>query len=294
MMESGKRRLIWLSVGGTLVLAMALLWPGSAGAEDVSYTTNTQTGQAIFPGTQDIGNHCDDCTTSIALPFPVSIYGSQYTSVSVSSNGNLQFSTDNSGWSTGCVSMPINGVDRSFVLYQGDLHTDGVNGGVFTATIGSPPNRQFVIEWRTTYDNRTGTANFESVFVEGSDTLAVIYGLTADAGLEETSGIQASDLGPFTQFSCGDPTLVSGLRVNYLPVAGPPPPPPPSPVRCRVPRVIGLRLARAKRTIRARHCSVGRIRRARSRRLGRVIAQNPRAGAVRRRGYPVRLVVGRR
>jgi beta-lactam-binding protein with PASTA domain len=65
-------------------------------------------------------------------------------------------------------------------------------------------------------------------------------------------------------------------------------------VKCRVPRVIGLTLRRAKAKIRTRHCSVGRIRRTRSGRVGRVIAQNPRPGAVRRRGFPVRLVVGRR
>jgi beta-lactam-binding protein with PASTA domain len=58
--------------------------------------------------------------------------------------------------------------------------------------------------------------------------------------------------------------------------------------------VIGLRLARAKARIRRANCSVGRIRRARSRRVGRVIAQNPRAGKVKPVGYPVKLVVGRR
>ena len=78
------------------------------------------------------------------------------------------------------------------------------------------------------------------------------------------------------------------------PPVPPPPPPPPPPVRCVVPRVIGLKLGRARTRIRARHCSVGSIRRTRSRRVGRVLAQRPRAGAVRRRGYPVRLVVGRR
>jgi len=59
--------------------------------------------------------------------------------------------------------------------------------------------------------------------------------------------------------------------------------------------VLGLRLAAAKRKLRARHCSVGRVRRARARRAlrGRVIKQTPRAGAVKRRNYPVKLVVGR-
>ena len=74
----------------------------------------------------------------------------------------------------------------------------------------------------------------------------------------------------------------------------PPPPPPPPPVRCVVPRVIGLRLRAAKARIRARHCSVGRIRRARSRRVGRVIAQSPRPGRRLARGSRVNLVLGRR
>src|SRR5437588_2186601 len=39
-----------------------------------SYTTAIGTG-TITPGGTDIGNHCDDCTTDIVLPFPVSVYG---------------------------------------------------------------------------------------------------------------------------------------------------------------------------------------------------------------------------
>jgi subtilisin family serine protease len=48
---------------------------------------------------------------------------------------------------------------------------------------------------------------------------------------------------------------------------------------CIVPRVRGLRLARAKTAIVRAGCSVGRVRRARSRlHRGRVVAQSPRAG----------------
>jgi beta-lactam-binding protein with PASTA domain len=61
-----------------------------------------------------------------------------------------------------------------------------------------------------------------------------------------------------------------------------------------VPRVIGLTLGRARVRIRRAHCSVGRVRRVHSRRVARVISQSPRPGAIRRRGFPVRLVVGRR
>jgi uncharacterized delta-60 repeat protein len=74
----------------------------------------------------------------------------------------------------------------------------------------------------------------------------------------------------------------------------PPPPPPPPPVRCRVPRVVGTTLGRARTRIRRAHCRVGRIRRARSAHVGRVLRQSPRPGAVRPRGARINLVVGRR
>ncbi|HET7856698.1 MAG TPA: PASTA domain-containing protein [Gaiellaceae bacterium] len=89
------------------------------------------------------------------------------------------------------------------------------------------------------------------------------------------------------------------------PPAPPPPPPPPAPpppvvppprprLQCRVPRVVGLRLTPARARIRRAGCRTGRVRRARSRRVGRVLAQNPRAGTRRPRGARVNLVVGRR
>jgi hypothetical protein len=58
--------------------------------------------------------------------------------------------------------------------------------------------------------------------------------------------------------------------------------------------VIGLRLAKARASIRARNCRIGRIRWARSRRVGRVIGQTPRGAVLRPRHYPVNLIIGRR
>jgi hypothetical protein len=135
---------------------------------------------------------------------------------------------------------------------------------------------------------------------------------TADPNVTVANGSQCGGIGsrPNNHFGWG---LVDALAaVN----AGPPPPPPPSPpppppppappppppppvpppppiLHCRVPRVVGLRLGRAKLRIRQARCGVGRVRRVRSRRVGRVIAQSPRPGAVRRRGFRIGLVVGR-
>lgn len=80
------------------------------------------------------------------------------------------------------------------------------------------------------------------------------------------------------------------MKGSFVVAVGAPPPP----IRCRVPRVIGQMLGRARRSIRARHCAVGRVRYTRSTRSrGKVISQKPRAGKRLARGSPVSLVVSR-
>jgi PASTA domain len=79
------------------------------------------------------------------------------------------------------------------------------------------------------------------------------------------------------------------MKGTFVVAAGAPPP-----VHCKVPRVVGKTLARARRAIRLAHCSVGRVRYARSKlRRGRVLRQSPRAGSKLARGTRVKLVVSR-
>jgi GH25 family lysozyme M1 (1,4-beta-N-acetylmuramidase) len=88
--------------------------------------------------------------------------------------------------------------------------------------------------------------------------------------------------------------LANGSLRPPPPVPPPPPPPPPPVVICRVPRVIGMRLATAGARIRGAQCSVGRVRRVRAKRPGRVIGQKPRAGSHRPRGARVSLQIARK
>jgi hypothetical protein len=188
-----------------------------------NYSTSTSTGAAIIAGTTELATHCDDCIASVALPFPVTFYGTQYSGpVSVSSNGNIQFTgTNNDSLETTCP-MPEPGdntapLTDTFFLFYDDLRTDGANGGIWTGTTGVAPNRKFVVEWRNaTYFGRAGTTNFEAVFTEGSPTLTAIYGASQDSGAQEVSGVQLGDGSTeFKQFSCHEATLVSGLKVLY-------------------------------------------------------------------------------
>ncbi len=197
-----------------------------------SYTTATSSG-TITAGGNDIGNHCDDCNTDIVLPFPVNVYGAPVSVATVGSNGDLQLTATPSEKLFFVLDqcVPVNPDPAShgpflntLFPYYADMVTDESVGtctgcGVFTQTLGTAPNRQFVIRWKANYFNSPpgpAQAEFEVLLTEGSDTLSVIYGMTGDNGLMATSGIQ-QDLNVFTSFSCNEATLTPGLRVDYIP-----------------------------------------------------------------------------
>src|SRR4029450_4612214 len=119
------------------------------------------------PGTTDIGNHGDDVTTLIALPFPYTFYDQTFVSVWASSNGNLQFVSNNAAFENTCP-LPTPTFNFAILPHWDDLRTDFPGTGIFTSVVGSAPNRLFTIEWRTVYfNNPAQTANFAVRLPEG-------------------------------------------------------------------------------------------------------------------------------
>src|SRR5262245_43307685 len=103
------------------------------------FTITSTSGNSIVPGTTDAGNHSDDLATSLALPFPVSLYGASYNTAMVSSNGNMQFTTANSNYTNICLPDASMGVMLS--PHWDDLRTDGAGGGILTSVSGGAPSR---------------------------------------------------------------------------------------------------------------------------------------------------------
>src|SRR4051794_16761749 len=82
----------------TFVALSTFLIVAATPADAQSYYFLRFTGATVVPGTTDTGNHCDDCVTAVAVPFPVNLYGTSFHTANVSSNGNLQFGTNNIEW----------------------------------------------------------------------------------------------------------------------------------------------------------------------------------------------------
>jgi len=216
----------FFTVAGALMLAAA--WPaGAAGPAGAAYRTSTSAASSellglFFAGGTDIGSHCDDCTTAITFPFPVTFYGQTYTSGFAGANGNLQLTGNSTSPTDSC--LPNTNLGAAIMPFQRDLRTNGTTNGtddsIQTRLIGMSPNQSFGVLWVTHYFVSADTAVFAVLFRENDPRIEVGYAGSSDSGLTAVSGVQASASGPWTQFSCHEATLGGVSMVSYTPTAG--------------------------------------------------------------------------
>ena len=186
--------------------------PAGVICTDYTFTLGTAT---FVPGVDDIGSHCDDCDTAVALPFPVTLYDQTYTTAMAGSNGHLTFGIDSASFGITCSPFGVGGTTYAQGPYWGDQCTGACASitcdtcGIFTTTIGTAPNRVFYIEWRTQYYNQAQTLNYEvALYENGTPPFQYIYNTINAAGLPNDSelvvGVKKDD-STFTQYGC-DPS----------------------------------------------------------------------------------------
>jgi len=164
----------------------------------------------IVPGTTDTGGHCDDCLTTVALPFNFQLYGNIYSSVNLSSNGTAQFVTIDTTFVTVCIPWAAHDF-TIHALFQ-DMREDralsgcsaypGGSCGIYTSVSGTSPNRIFNIEWRAVlFGNNALRCNFELRLYENDATqrFDVVYGEINGTGATQlwSGGVQGNSAGGF-------------------------------------------------------------------------------------------------
>jgi hypothetical protein len=183
----------------------------------------TQTTGVITPGsTQVTGFACgqslpgDDCMATVALPFPFALYDQNFNSVNVSTNGNLQFVSNNADYGQAEVCLPLSQFNYTILAHWGDLRVGGANEGIFTSVTGSVGSRIFNIEWRgSVIGNAEGSLNFEVRLYEDQARFDVIYGTAPGGGREVTVGVQRGTGASYTEFSCHQDSLRNGLALIF-------------------------------------------------------------------------------
>ena len=123
-----------------------------------------------------------------------------------------------------CIPVPSNAplFNGTLFAYYDDLRTDVVTAthGIYSATVGTAPNRDFVLRWHTTYFySDTVETNFEVVLHENSPTLSVIYGQNGPvdpADAQPATGMQLN-LDQYVSYSCHT-DIPAGTQVDYVPI----------------------------------------------------------------------------
>ncbi|MFL5732675.1 MAG: S-layer homology domain-containing protein [Chloroflexia bacterium] len=191
----------------------------ASGAVTCTYVYAPSAG-TIISGTEDTGNHGDDVVTAITLPFAYTLYDMEFTTANVSSNGVLEFASNNVLWKNGCLPQPD--FEYSIFAYWDDLRTNCAGCGVFTSVSGEAPNRIFNIEWRAE-TVQTGTQhNFEIRLYENQTRFDIVYGAVPEGGISATVGVER-DQSPtgFTQYECNTGGVTEGLQLVFtLPPCG--------------------------------------------------------------------------
>ncbi len=197
---------------------------------NTDYTFTQSTGAALVDATTDTNNHCDNCVTTINLPFPYTIYGQTYNGVTVSANGTLQFGSGNATPATTC--LPVPSFNYTIFAHWHDLATTALSinypcpgCGIFTSTSGVTPNQIFNIKWVTCWvvdgeclSSASGYPTFEVRLYEGQNKFELIYGAMPSKdsieSLDAVVGVQKDDHSRYTPFICSS-GLTQGLKLTF-------------------------------------------------------------------------------
>jgi hypothetical protein len=180
------------------------------------YSISQSTGATLVPGTTFVPNSlCNDCTAPMVLPFPVQFYNQTFTQARASSNGNLQFTSDNALPFNSCLPNPE--YNNVIYGYWDDLFLDCSGCGIYTSVSGTAPNRIFNIEWRA-HRNEPPIVevNFEiRLYENGNGRFDIVYGQVDNPGDTASVGVQYGTGSRFTQYSCNTGVLSEGLQLSF-------------------------------------------------------------------------------
>lgn len=193
------------------------------GPDLYGYRCDSGNGYSYIDATHDTFLYADDGTISLDLPFAFTFYGTPYTAINASVNGNLQFTTTNPDYANLCLNeVPAGAMGDMVAPYWDDLDLR-FYGYLETEVIGEAPNRIFVVEWDDVprFDGlEDDTLTFEVQFFEGSNDIVFLYQdvttFELPNGSGATVGLQSAAQGLALQYSCEQASLSEGSGLLFV------------------------------------------------------------------------------
>jgi uncharacterized membrane protein len=168
---------------------------------------------STLPGTDSGVSYSDD-GDSFSLGFTFDYYGNSYTDVNIYSHGYINFGPlGGADWTNNPI-PDTNTPNDMIAAYWDDLIGFGSTGGIYNATLGSAPNRMFVVQWNTS--DGIDTINFEIILHETTNNITMQYNWMDWDGSGATVGIENIDGTDGLEYSYNNPLITNGLAIRYF------------------------------------------------------------------------------
>ena len=198
------------------------------GCADGTYTCATQN-RAFVPADDTVlALTGDQAVQSVPLPFAMPYYGQTYSTAYVMTDGALSFVDPTRSYGMNVALPDPSPPNAAVYAFWDDLVVKAGTSTVRTATTGTAPNRQFVVEWRNVNIYHTSLYVSAEIVLSEQGEIAVNYGgisttNTREQGDSATVGIENATGTVGLGFSVNQPVLRNNTAVVFSPAAAPPP-----------------------------------------------------------------------
>ena len=177
----------------------------------------------------------DDDEANVTMPFSITLYGTTSNQLRVGNNGAILFGVTTGDVGFTNTALPMAGAGAVIAPLWDDF--DAESGNIYHGTVGTAPNRQFVVQWhnRVHYDGTSNTdgATFEVVFDEATGAISFEYldvqytaidnfggedPTSCNDGVCATIGLQSDD-SLFNEFSFMTASITDNSGIAWTPTS---------------------------------------------------------------------------